>query len=184
MDFTVFYLMIVNTETKVIQHRGSFGESRAEPSSFPSPAVYWNQNTTIMSSLVFFVCLFACLYFFLALKAPFWKHGESEVHRWENFQTLKVEEKMQDEPSWFCTKSSNHYISTEREAKRTIMGTTVSSLGTETEKQTLLRVPAGLRHLLIGKVSITFRNLWVLVHGLTDFITLFPIFFLLWCKNA
>lgn len=84
---------------------------------------------------------------------------------------------MQDELSWFCTKSANHYISTEREAKRAIMGTTVSSLGTETEKQTLLRVPAGLRHLLIGKVSITFRNLWVLVHGLTDFITLFPIFF-------
>lgn len=63
------------------------------------------------------------------------------------------------------------------------MSNTVSSLGNKTEETSSSENPSRVEVLLLGKVSVEFRNLQVLFHGLMDFITLNSITILLSCKR-
>lgn len=63
------------------------------------------------------------------------------------------------------------------------MGNTVRSLGNKTEETSSSDSPSWAEVLLLGKVSVEFRNLQALFHRLRDFITLNSITILLSCKT-
>lgn len=50
------------------------------------------------------------------------------------------------------------------------MDSTVSSLGNKTEETFSSKSPSWVEVVLLGKVSVEFRNLQALFHGLRDFI--------------